>query len=93
MVVVVVGQLAAVLVQSATGSHVGLAADDRFHPGVFRFAIELDRAEHVAMIGDGDGRLTERFDLLDQRIDLIRSVKKAELGVQVKVNELGCHAA
>jgi hypothetical protein len=45
------------------------------------------------MIGDGDGRLTERFDLLDQRIDLIRSVKKAELGVQVKVNELGCHAA
>jgi hypothetical protein len=35
------------------------------------------------MIGYGDGRLTVRFDLLNQRIDLIRAVEKAELGVQV----------
>jgi hypothetical protein len=45
------------------------------------------------MIGDGDGWLAERYDLLNQRVDLIRAVEKAELGVQVKVNELRCHAA
>jgi hypothetical protein len=87
-----VRQLTAVLVQSATGSHVGLAADDRFHPGIFRFTIELDCTEHVAVIGYGDGWLAKRFDLLNQRIDLIRAVEKTELGVQVKVNELRCHA-
>jgi hypothetical protein len=44
------------------------------------------------VIGYGDGWLAKRFDLLNQRIDLIRAVEKTELGVQVKVNELRCHA-
>ena len=91
MVVVIMCEVTAVLVQAAAGSHVGFAANDRFDPEFFRLAIELDRAEHVTVIGYRDGGLAERFDLLNQRIDLIRPVEKAELGVDVEMNELRCH--
>jgi len=43
------------------------------------------------VIGYSDSGLAERFDLLNQRVDLIRPVEKAELGVDVEMNELRCH--
>jgi len=43
------------------------------------------------VVGHGDGRLIERCDLPDQRLNLIRAVEEAELGVEMKVNELGSH--
>ena len=38
------------------------------------FSIELNRPEHVAMVRHRHSRLPERFDLLHERIDLIRTV-------------------
>ena len=84
-------ELAAVLVQAAAGSHVGFAPNDRFHPEFFRLAIELDRAEHVTVVGYRNAGLAEGFDSLNQRLDLIRPVEKAEMGVEVEMNELRCH--
>src|SRR5215471_7020349 len=78
-------------IKATAVSHVAFAANDRFHPEFFRLAIELDRAEHVTVIGYSDGGLAERFDLLNQRVDLIRPVEKAELGVDVEMNEFRCH--
>jgi hypothetical protein len=40
------------------------------------------------MVGHGDRRHLERLHLLNERIDLIRTVQKAVLSVQMKVNEL-----
>jgi hypothetical protein len=43
------------------------------------------------MVGHRHGRLIKRFDLLDERLDLIGAVEEAELGVEMEVNELRCH--
>lgn len=43
------------------------------------------------MIGHGHGRLIERFDLLDERLDLIRAVQETELGMKMEMDELRCH--
>jgi hypothetical protein len=43
------------------------------------------------MVGHGHGWLIERFDLLDERLDLIRAVQETELGMEMEMNELRCH--
>ena len=90
MIVIVVGE-PAVLHMTASGSHVGFTSDDRFDAGVLGLAVELDRAEHIAVIGHGHGRLPERFDLLDERIDLICAVKQTVLGMEMEMDEWRCH--
>ena len=42
------------------------------------------------MVGHSHGRLVERFDLLNERLDLIRAVQETELGMEMEVNELRC---
>ena len=39
------------------------------------------------MVGYRHSRLIKRFDLLDEWVDLIRTVEEAELGVEMKVYE------
>ncbi len=58
-------------------------------PWLHRFAIKLYGAEHVAVIGHGDGRLLERFDALEKLIDLVGAVQKTVFGMAVKMNETG----
>lgn len=91
MVVVVVREAAILLCMSTSKRHVGLTADDRLDAYILRFAIKLHRSEHVAMIGHGHRRLVEGFNLFDERFDLIRTVEKAKLCVEMKMNEGGCH--
>ena len=43
--------------EAAGGRDVNLASDDRLHAVAHRFPIEFDGAEHVPMIGHGNGRL------------------------------------
>jgi len=43
------------------------------------------------MVGHRHSGLIERFDLLDERLDLIRAVQETELGMEMKMNELRCH--
>ena len=73
--------------EATARGHVGFAADDGFDAGILGFAVELDGPEHVAMVGHGHGRLIERFDLLDERLDLIRAVQETVLGMEVEMDE------
>ncbi len=43
------------------------------------------------MVGYRHSRLIKRFDLLDEWVDLIRTVEEAELGVEMKVYERRSH--
>jgi hypothetical protein len=45
------------------------------------------KSNQWGLVGHGRGRLTERLDLLHERLDLIRAVEEAELGVQMEMNE------
>ena len=53
--------------------------------------VERDCAEHVAVVGHGDGVHACRGDALDQVFDLKRAVEQRVLGVDVKVDEIGSH--
>ena len=59
MVVVVVGKAAVFGGEATARGHVGFAADDRFDACLFGFAVELDRSEHIAMVGHRHSRLLE----------------------------------
>jgi hypothetical protein len=43
------------------------------------------------MVGHGHSWLIEQFDLLDERVDLIRAVQETELGMEMEMNELRRH--
>ena len=77
----------ALLLEAAGRRHVDLATDDRLDAVAHRFAIKLDGAEHVAVIGHGHGRLLERFDALEELVNLVRAIQQAIFGMTVKVNE------
>ena len=84
MIVVFLGSLVDALLFEAAGRRdVDLAADDRFDAVAHRFAIKLDGAEHVAMIGHGNRRLFERLDALEQLVDFIGAVQEAVFGMAV----------
>ncbi len=93
MIVVVVGKTAVFLRVPAAQRHIGFAADDGFDACIFGFAVELDGAEHIAMVGHGDGRLSKGLDLLDERLDLICAVEETELGVKMEMDEGRSHGA
>src|SRR5258708_34504544 len=66
---------------------VHLASDDRLDARGFRLLIELDRAEHVAMVGHRDRFHPRRLGVFDQRPDFVRAVEEAVLRVDVKMDE------
>ena len=74
VIVVVVGEATVFGSKATAWCHVGFASDDRFDTGSFGFPVELDSSEHVAMVGHRHSRLIKRFNLLDERLDLIRAI-------------------
>src|SRR5208283_1110441 len=64
-----------------------LASDDRLDADRFRLLIELDRAEHVAMVGHRDRFHPRRLGVLDQRPDFVGAVEETVLRVDVKMDE------
>ena len=91
MIVVVVGEPAIFGSEATAGGHVGFATDDRFDTCIFGFAVELDGSEHIAMVGHRHSWLIERFDLLDERLDLIRTIEQTELSMEMEMNEGRSH--
>ena len=87
MIIVVVGQQALAL-SPAARREIGFTPDDGLHPLGRSLFIEVDGAEEVAVVRDGERGLLKIADLLEQRIQLIRAVQQAVLGVEVQVNEL-----
>jgi hypothetical protein len=81
-----------VLVQMTAGGHINLASNDGFEVFGFRFLVEVDGPEHVAVIGDGYRRHTELGGALEQVIQANGAVEEAVLGVNVQMHErIGTH--
>ena len=68
---------------------VDLAAEDRIDAALARLVVEDDRREHVAVLGDRQRRHLQLDRLVEQFVDAAGAVEQRELGVQVKVDELG----
>ena len=64
-----------------------LASDDRLDPGGDGLLVELDRAEHVAMVGDRQRLHPGGLRMLDQRGELVGSVKQAVLRMDVQMGK------
>jgi hypothetical protein len=71
--------------------HADLDTEDRLDARLARRAVELDRAEEVADIGDRQRRLAIRSGRRDDAVDAQRAVDDRVLGVRAQVNE--SHAA
>ena len=77
-----------------SGRDVRLGADDRLDAGVGRLFPEVIGAEHVAVVGDRDGRHRLVFRRLDELPDPGRAVEHRVLAVHVQVDEgIGGHGA
>lgn len=78
-------------VEAGPGRDVGFHADDgldaRFEGGV----VELDRAEHVAVVGEGAGLHAQAADALHQVVDLASAVKEGVVAVDVEMHEVRLH--
>ena len=66
---------------------VHFASDDRLDARGFRLLIELDRAEHVAVVGHRDRFHPRRLGVFDERADFVSAVEEAVLRVDVKMDE------
>ena len=63
--------------------HVGLDADDGLHPMAPAGLVEVERTEHDAVIGQGEGRHAISRRLREEVIDPGRAVEQRELAVGV----------
>ena len=77
------------LLEPAPRSDVHLAADDRLHTLLHREGVEVDRAEEVPVISDGQGRHPVFLGFGDQRLQCARPVQQAILAVDVQVDKIG----
>src|SRR3989338_5867523 len=60
--------------EAAGRRHVDLATDNGLNAVAQGLSIELDRPEHVAVVGHGKGRLFELFHPLQQRLDPVGTI-------------------
>ena len=71
---------------------VGLDSEDRLQPVLERLRLDLERPEHVPVVGHGDGSHPVLQDVLDEVLRPVGTIEKRVLSVQVKVDEVGRHA-
>jgi hypothetical protein len=76
------------LVVPTADGNIRFTAEDRLEALGTAGVVELDRAEHVAVVGDRHRLHAELRAALDDLADAAGAVKQAELGVQVKMNKL-----
>ena len=69
------------------GGDVGLVAEDRIEAGCGAFAVELDGAVQVAVIGQGQGVHAQFLGVRDQLGDAAGAVEQAVMAVAVQMNE------
>ena len=70
---------------------VQLSADNRFNAASFGRQIEIDYAEHGAMVGDGARAHAILFASLDKFRDLDRAVENAVFRMNMEMTETGIH--
>src|SRR5262249_21286464 len=71
------------------GGNVGLAAEDRLDARGLGLLVEVDRAEHVAMVGDRNGFHALAEDLREQVGQPDGAIEQAVGGMQMQMRELG----
>jgi hypothetical protein len=69
------------------GGHADLGAEDRLDAGASRRAVELDRAEEIADIGDGERALAVGGGRSHCVVDPERPIDDRILGMRAQVNE------
>ena len=79
--------LLGVMLLHRAGRQVGFQADDGLDAGLLGSMIELDHAEHGAMVGDGQGGHVHLLGALDQLLDVREAVQQGVFGVDVQVGE------
>ena len=75
------------LTSNASRSDISLDPYYRLNPGILRGGIELDSAEQVAVVGQGQGRHAESDRLMDQVSGLGRPVEQAVVRVVMEVDK------
>jgi len=85
----VVGGLFRGPVQAAARRDIYFAAYDRLYAGFLRGEVELDGAEHIAVVGYRQGVHLVVGSRLQQFVYPAGSVQKAVLRVQMKMDEFG----
>ena len=60
----------------------------RFHACFFCVEVEVNGAEHIAVIGDGAGMHAECFREIEEAVGPDSAVKKAILRMNVEMNEV-----
>ena len=80
-------------VEARAGSDVGLHADDGLHALLEAAVVEFDRAQHVAVVGEGAGLHAQTGDAGRKIRDLARAVQEGIVAMDVEVDELRFHAA
>ena len=78
----------AALVAAIARRDVDLAAEDRVDAALPRRIVKDDGREHVAVLGDGQGRHLELLRLIEQLVDAARTIQQRELCVKVQMDEL-----
>ncbi len=76
MIIVVMGEMP-LFRQAAARSQICLSADEGLHPRGLGFLIELDRSEHVPVVGDRDCPHIEALNLGDERSNLVCPIQQA----------------
>ena len=86
---VVVAAPGRVSVEAATLGYVGFDPQDRLDADLASALVELDGTEHVAMIGQGDGRHAKGLRPFEDVLEAVGAVEQAELAVEVEMGEVG----
>ena len=79
------------LVAAIARRDVDLAAEDRVDAALPRRIVKDDGREHVAVLGDGQGRHLELLRLVEQLVDAAGAVQQGELGVEMQMDEFRRH--
>jgi hypothetical protein len=74
--------------RAGRAERVKLAAEDGLDPGRAGVLVEVDGAEEVPVIGEGERREAQVRGPLDQTLQAGRAVEEAVLRVDVEVNEV-----
>ena len=83
------GASGVVAVAAVAGGEVALVAEQGLEARRLHGVMELHRAEHVAVVGDGHGRHAEPLGLLGHLVNAAGPVQQAELRMDVQVAEFG----
>ena len=76
-----------VAVRHAARGEVGFEPDDGFDSGSPGGVVELDRAEHGAVVGQGDGIHPHGLGSRDELLDIAEAVQQGVGGMDVQVDK------